>query len=44
MNSYDWVECLDKMKEDCLPTVVKALPFFADRLNMIAQDDMQQRI
>jgi hypothetical protein len=24
------------MKEDCLPTVVKALPFFADRLNMIA--------
>ena len=36
MNSYDWVECLDKMKEDCHPTVVKALPFFADRLNMIA--------
>ena len=30
MNSYDWIECLDKMKEDCLPTVVKALPFFAD--------------
>ncbi|KAK8790402.1 hypothetical protein WA171_001927 [Blastocystis sp. BT1] len=34
MNSYDWVECLDKMKEDCLPTVVKALPFFADPKNL----------
>ena len=32
MNSYDWVECLDKMKEECLPTVIKALPSFADRL------------
>lgn len=31
LQSYDWVEYLDRMKEDCYPTVAKALPYFSDR-------------
>ena len=32
MNSYDWQEYLDKMKEECLPIVEKSLPYFSDRM------------